>query len=294
MKNKKLFVSLVLVVAIVAMAVFGVVSNIAQKPTITAAEFPFSITYELDGETETVEGVCKASYTGNGGYVKATTRQYAGNFVSEGKDIDTAFDISVGEDWSITLFTHLYPDYLMGDPEYDYFSDTAYEPLLSYSNWTTGESTEGLELPEYGAKIISWEYPQPIENSFAFSHIAHMSGEVVFPFLLIAALALLAIMIFVRRDKAMPRKGLDKISIVFNFLIAFIMVPFVSVYGIFIDINGSEAAFSHQLGYLLPAVTVLGLAASIGLRRNGNSKGSFFAQFAGVVVFALHILLSIG
>ena len=161
MKNKKLFISLVLVVAIVAMAVFGVVSNIAQKPTITAAEFPFSITYELDGETETVEGVCKASYTGNGGYVKATTRQYKGAFISEGKDIGTAFELLVGDEWSITMYTHIYPDYLMGDPEYDYFDDAVYEPLLAYSNWATGETVEGLSCRSMTRRSSAGSIPSP-------------------------------------------------------------------------------------------------------------------------------------
>ena len=293
MKKHKLFLPiLILAIAFLAMAVFAVISNIALKPTITEHEFPFSITYELDGVTETIDGVCQASYIGNGGYVKVTTRQYDGVFLSQGEDIGSAFEIKVGDEWAITLYTHLYPDYLMGDPEYDYFDDTAYEPLLAYSNWATGESVEGLELPEHGAKIISWEYPEPIENSFEFSHIGHMSSAVVFPFALIAVLALLAVMIILRRDKTIRLKPLDKISVVFNFLIALVFVPFVSIYGVFIDINGSEAAFYHQLGYLVPAVTILGLAASIGLRRSGCRKCSFFIQFAGIVIFALHLLLS--
>ena len=50
MKKHKLFLPiLILVIALLAMAVCAVVSNIALKPTITEHEFPFSITYELDG-----------------------------------------------------------------------------------------------------------------------------------------------------------------------------------------------------------------------------------------------------
>ena len=157
MKKHKLFLPLlILVIAILAMAVYAVVSNIALKPTITAHEFPFSITYELDGVTETVDAVCAVTYAGNGGYVKATTRQYEEKYISQRENMGSAFEIFVGDECSITLFTRIYPDYLMGDPEYDYFDDTAYEPILSYSNWATGETAEGLELPEQGAKIISW------------------------------------------------------------------------------------------------------------------------------------------
>lgn len=294
MKNQKLRLPIIiLVAAVILMAAFAVVHNIAMKPTITEHAFPFSITYELNGKTETVDAVCQVSYVGNGGYVKATTRQYEGVFTSPWGEVHSAFDIFVGDDCSITLFTRLYPDYLMGDPEYDYFDDgSVYEPLLAYSNWATGETVEGLELPEHNAKIISWEYPQPIENAFEFSHIAHMSGEDTLPMLGIAALALVLVMIFVKKEKDPVRKHLDNASIGLNIVIAVVVLPFASIYGIFIDINGSEAAIFHQMGYLVPAVIVLGLAASISLRRKGYSKGSFIAQFAGPAFFALHLLLS--
>ena len=293
MKKHKLFLPiLILVIALLAMAVFAVISNIALKPTITAHEFPFSITYELDGVTETVDAVCAVTYAGNGGYVKTTTRQYDEKYISQRENIGSAFEIFVGDECSITLFTRIYPDYLMGDPEYDYFDDTVYEPILSYSNWATGETIEGLELPEQGAKIISWELPEPIENSFEFSHIAHMSSADVFPFLLIAILAMIAMMIFVKRDKTVPMKPIDKISLVLNIVVAVVCIPFVSIYSMLIDINGSEPAFYHQMGYLAPAFLVLALAASLGLRRRGYHKSGLIVQFAGPVYFGLHIAFS--
>lgn len=294
MKKHKLFLPiLILVISLLVMAVYGAISNIALKPTITEHEFPFSITYELDGVTETVDAVCAVSFAGNDGYVKATTRQYEEKYISQRENMGSSFEIFVGDECSITLFTHIYPDYLMGDPEYDYFDDgTAYEPILSYCNWATGETIEGLELPEQGAKIISWEYPEPIQNSFKFSHIAHMSSADVFPFLIIAILAMIAMMIFVKRDKTVPMKLIDKISVVFNIAVAVVFIPFVSVYGMFIDINGSEAAIGHQMGYLVPAFMVLALAASLGLRRRGYHKSGLIVQFAGPVYFGLHLVVA--
>ena len=47
----------------------------------------------------------------------------------------------------------------------------------------------------------------------------------------------------------------------------------------------------HQLGYLAPAIAVLGLTASVGLRRKGFSKESLVVQFIGVVYFVLLIVL---
>ena len=61
MKNKKLLLPvIILVVAILAIAVYSVCSSIAKKPTVTEGEFPFTITYELDGNEVTISDVYKA------------------------------------------------------------------------------------------------------------------------------------------------------------------------------------------------------------------------------------------
>ena len=63
MKSKKLFLpTMIFCVTIVAMIVFSIVNGIAQKPVITENEFPFSITYEIDGKEETSEGVYAGSF----------------------------------------------------------------------------------------------------------------------------------------------------------------------------------------------------------------------------------------
>ena len=67
MKSKKISLSaLILIVAVLVAAVYSAVSSIAKKPTITEGEFPFSITYELDGETVTINDVYEACYVSNG------------------------------------------------------------------------------------------------------------------------------------------------------------------------------------------------------------------------------------
>ena len=84
MKTKKLFVS-ILAVAVLAIAVYSVVSSIAQKPTVTEGEFPFSITYELDGESVTISDVYKARYVRNGGYADTKSRIYVGEIGNMGE-----------------------------------------------------------------------------------------------------------------------------------------------------------------------------------------------------------------
>ena len=74
MKSKKLLLpAIILAVAILASAVYSVVSSIAFKPTVTEGEFPFSITYELDGERVTIEDVYEP-YLLQLGFVARTPR----------------------------------------------------------------------------------------------------------------------------------------------------------------------------------------------------------------------------
>ena len=295
MKTKKLALPIIiLMLAVVAMAVFGIVTNIAKKPTITEHEFPFSITYELNGKTETIEGVYVASYVGNGGYTKVTTRRYEGEFISNREDMDTSIVIS---DWdhakegSIDLYTRFYPDYLMGDPEYQYFTDYAYEPLLIYSDPDYAVYEDAETVLQHGARLISWEYPEPIENSFVFSHIGHFSSHVVLPFAVIALLALLAMILFVKKEQDLPKSGINVLSVILNFVIAFTAVPFVTVVGWISDINGSSDALLHQLLYVMPALMILGLAASVALRRKDFGKGSLIAQLAAPGAYAIMLVL---
>ena len=74
MKKQHVFVLILLWAALTTFAWFApakAVSDserrpLAQKPAITEGEFPFSITYELDGESITIEDVYQERYLKNG------------------------------------------------------------------------------------------------------------------------------------------------------------------------------------------------------------------------------------
>ena len=104
-------------------------------------------------------------------------------------------------------------------------------------------------------------------------------------------LALPAIHIRVKKDREPGRKLLSRVSVILDFLVFFAAVPFLTVYGLFVDINGGSAEFAHQISYLLAPVTILGIAASAGLRRKGYDIAACLAPFAGPVLLALHMLL---
>ena len=291
MKNKKLLLpAIILAVSILAIAVYSVVSSIAFKPTVTEGEFPFSITYELDGERVTVEDVYKVRYVRNDGYADTKSRVYEGVLASIGED-KTLYTLKKGENTRIELYTKFHPDYLMGDTEYEYFDDEAFEPVIFYYDAEEIEYYDEETLAAQGVKLISFEYPTPIENSFVFSHISYFSGAVVPPTLLIALLALIVTIIFVRKEKELKYKAIDIISIVFNFIIGFTQVPFVTVLACFIDIEGGGPELYFQILYFIPALSVLCLAASVALRRKGYGVKSLITALIGPVVFALYLIV---
>ena len=272
------------------MAVYCLISSIAKKPTITQMDFPFSITYELNGEIVTIEDVYTARFTGNGSYVDPTARRYEAYVQSAPEFSGSSYILSEGPEGSISLHTNFQPDYMLGDSEYDYYSLYPFEPRLSFYDPELGDFEDEETLMEKGVRLISWEYPEPVENSLVFSHIAYLCGMDVLPLLGISFLALLAMLFFVKKQ-AVSTTGLDRVCKVCNILIILLFLPLATVSATFSDIIGSSQALDRQLFYIAPAFTVLGVAASVGLRRKGMEKAGILAPFIGPALFGLSLLL---
>ena len=197
MRSKRLFLPTIILIAALVMTMVSVlIAGIALKPEITESEFPFSITYELDGETITINDVYKVRYEEDKTYKH---RMYVGEICDKEED-NTYYTLKKEETGRIELWTHFYADYLMGDPEYDYFDDEAFEPRIYYYDVNETEFHDEETLLKHGVKLVSFEYPEPIENSLSFSHFVFPESEVVFPSIIIAFLAWLATLIFVKTD----------------------------------------------------------------------------------------------
>lgn len=179
----------------------------------------------------------------------------------------------------------------MGDPEYDYFDDGAFEPRLYYYDENEVEYPDEETLAAQGVKLISFEYPTPIENAFVFSHISYFSGAVVIPTLLIALLALVAKIIFVRKEKELQYKTIDIVSVVLNFVIGFTLVPFATIAAALIDINGGGPELFRQILYFIPAFSVLCIAASVALRRKGHGVKSLITTLIGPAIFVIYLIV---
>lgn len=294
MKNKKLLSTIIIVlVAVLAITAYSVFSSVAQKPTVTEGEFPFTITYELDGEKVTINEVYKVRYTGNDGYADSKTRIYVGEIGNMGEG-NTVYTLKKGDNTRIELCTNFYPEYMMGDCEAGYFDEEPFAPAIYYYDAEEIEYHDEKTLAAQGVKLISFEYPEPIENSFVFSHISHFSGEIVIPTVFIALLALLAIVIFVKKEKDLVYKPIDTVSTVLNFIISFTLLPFLTIVGIFADINGGSSDFTHQIFYFFPALIVLCNAVSIALRRKGYGIKALIAELIGPAVFAVfYVVLTV-
>ena len=109
--------------------------------------------------------------------------------------------------------------------------------------------------------------------------------------LLIALLALVAIIILVKKEKELTYKTINKLSILFNYIIGFTLVPFVTIAAMFIDINGGGPEFYYQVLYFIPSFSVLCIAASVALRRKGYGLKSLISELICPAVFAVYLII---
>ncbi len=136
------------------------------RPQKTYAEFPFELTYEIDGDTITIRDVYICEYKGVGfdegngkyrkwnGYIKSTGEPAV--FLTE--DADRKIYCFVGD-----------AEYYMGE-ESDYelqpLTPRIYDEIKEYSVDTKYFFSSTQIMHHYKIKIIDWEFTEPIKNSF--------------------------------------------------------------------------------------------------------------------------------
>lgn len=258
-----------------------------REPEVRVQEFPFTITYTYRGSTRTIEEVYVAEYCRTDQYIGDDDITWYG-YVRDWNRLESGYCRVVEEEgrtFSINL--NIEPGYLMGDPDY---ADAVLAPSgVSFD--TTLDSDMGLtdpaELEKLGFTIDSFDYPEPIENSFRWGGISLSSQATMFTAALSVA-ALIVCLILIRRGPGVTYGLVDKLSIGLNFLVAIIAFPFILITSVLSEIL-SDATAWQQLLYLAPAITVLGIAASVVLRRMGHKVVSFVIQFLGPVIFALTV-----
>lgn len=260
-----------------------------QKPAVQQQEFPFTITYSYQGKTETISDVYVAEYTRVAKYIGDEPLAWYG-YVKDKDRLESDFyriGESDGQAFSINL--NIDPGYVMGDPRY---ADAKNQPTgicQSFDGTNDIEISDPAQLEQMGLIILSWEYPDPIENSFSFGGIS-LSSEATLLTAAIAVAALLACMVLIRKERRSTYGGLNKVSIVLNYLVIIVAFPFIFITSALSEIVADTSALQQTL-YLAPALTALGVAASVTLRRMEHKKQSFWIQFAGPAVFVVAVLL---
>ena len=188
----------------------------------------------------------------------------------------------------VTLFNDCY---LMGDTKDEDYRPFLEEPYLEALD-KEGYPYDEAEMPsEFAAEIISWEYPEPIENTFVFSGFSILHTGSMDAMLWVGLLVMIACIIFVKRDRSVPYKVLDKLSVVLNCVVCFAAIPFITFTTGLMQIVMSGDELMYQIFLCIPALTAFTVAASISLRRNGFTKSGFFVQFVGPVLFFVPIFL---
>ena len=142
------------------------------RPEVKKGEFDFSVTYEINGEVKTFSAVYVCEFDGvdwslDGGYHRTWDIHVEGDY--EGDDYSAKIG-TAADGAEIWLSFGLYPQYFMADPYIGDRGEPVPELTVSYPENENGETVfvygaEEIER-DYGAKIISYEYPSPIENSF--------------------------------------------------------------------------------------------------------------------------------
>jgi hypothetical protein len=134
------------------------------RPEVREGRFNISVTYEQDGEVKEASGVYVCEYDGvnwwdiNADSYANWKESYEGDIQDSG--IIPICNTDDGGEIFISLL--MYPEYFMGDPEY-----ANYTPLIRAELWYPDEQTDDIErIAEHGVKLISYEYDEPIENSY--------------------------------------------------------------------------------------------------------------------------------
>jgi hypothetical protein len=107
----------------------------------------------------------------------------------------------------------------------------------------------------------------------------------------VALLTVLACVIFVKKDKSLAYNMLDVFSIVLNFAICILVIPFITITSAFFQLTISTDSIFYQIFMFIPALTAFAVAASIALRRKGFRMAGFLVQFVGPVIYIIPLII---
>ena len=264
-----------------------------KTPAVTNHDFDFSITYKLDGETKTINGVYGSRFTGFGANgVDPLCRYYEGTYTVEGEtDGDRCFTISEKDGYTLYIVALLNDSYLFGDVENDSYESGHEEPTLEAED-KDGNQYDETNLPDvFDAEIVSFEYPEPVENTFRFSGFSGLHAVSTGVMILVGILTLILCMIFVKKGEGVEYRILDKFGIALNFAAMLFVLPIIYIAAVFVQAYKVGPDWLYQAYLCIPQIIPFSIAASVSLRRKGFRKIGFFIQFLPIVIEVLLTVL---
>ena len=289
MKNKSLKTFSVILAAGFVMAILAsLLTGIVRAPTITEQDFPFMVTYRLDGETKTLDGVYRCHFRSTGKGTDPLDRYYEGQYLQNpAEEHPAAYTIAQKDGLELCIVTIFSVRHFMGDGDSRTYHN---DPYLAVIDRDGVEYDDEETLSLFDAEIIDWVYPPSVDNSFKFVGFSRLHDGSMLAMLAVGIATIVACMIFVKRDKTVPYKALDKLSIVMNFVICIVALPFMTFVTALMQITMSGDELLYQIALCIPALTAFTVAASVALRRIRFTKAGFFLQFVGPVLFMLPLI----
>ncbi len=163
MKKRKIVLLILLILLVIK--VFDTYTTIIEIPSVKKGRFNVSVTYELDGEEHTFNGVYVCKFDGVYITCIGSGREWSGYL--ENYNSQCLVPIKTNDDGVIYLSLNIIPEHCMLDPEREYYDSPEPELFLVYhsddpdvSSYCTGEEF----TLKYNAKIISFEY-QTLESN---------------------------------------------------------------------------------------------------------------------------------
>ena len=138
-----------------------------KTPVIKEGEFDFVLTYEIDGETETIEGIYVCKFEKIEYFPDGMNRVWSGYI--KGHEHSDTYALKTTDEDIIKVNPDLSPEFFMSDPFYKSNENTDRpkpEPYLYVvaeegENEYLGNLYEGDDV-----KIISLVYDEPVENRY--------------------------------------------------------------------------------------------------------------------------------
>jgi len=152
-----------------------------SKPEIKYGEFPFSLVYQINGETKTIEDTLVCEYAGIGmDEGTGKYRVWKEYFNSRNQKIlllNTDGSPGIVFSDKKTVKQEIYYDpgpagYYMGDIKFYGDYNPNFPNASFFEQYADGSSSEGIInsedlLNNYNIKLISWDCLKPVENKFS-------------------------------------------------------------------------------------------------------------------------------